>query len=1113
MPICPNCKKPTEAGMEFCQNCGHPLPSTGATAKRQGGMVECSKCHTLVAPGNAFCTNCRNPLPITVPTSYSDSSVRRATISVATILVMLGAGYAGYRHFFATKRVLVLDASFTPQLDPQATTTTTVVSDQATALSLGDGAGVTIPSGAFDAGTAVKLARAINTPASLGTSEALSPVYHVTAGPKDQSQPQEPVSLELPISQEMLHKAGAISPDEITISRWNGTDWIPIGSTVDLQQGKVSAPVSHFSDYGVRKSTRYETGPADIVLNPILHHDRRAGMVIPRGATVNGIVYSEGLRYMTVKSDGMEFGDGKGGFRKGEGAVNAKAVRRYLPDRRTDVELTENSFIVRVPVDTNLGEVRVTLSATDGRSEVASFTVVNPLVVIVDIDGFRQDLFHLLLESQPVHTNPDFGKFRGENIKKLVGNLTREINAGSLRVKQYARGRSLLETATIFPTVTAVGHAAIFTGTDPKFFGVAGNNWFDRTEGNPYGYMGYDTVDQLMITFLEAANNRIRSRPWNAHTVYEDANEQAGGVQSVVFENFYFGDKSKAAARWVSKSLVGGALYLPCKTTHISDLWMSQAASSWMHIRDFGAPTNEQAATIFAYRQSGMNPGIPWQELHKLGILTLYFAGLDHTGHEGTPSGLRHGGRSFLLKERQIDYMLQYVDPFLGDFLGMMSDVEYKNTTFVFIADHGQVDMIRPTGGSQEVHCFLSRQLVDQITCRGKLEELMYAFGYLPPSELQVFGSGLIPGAHTGVRRITHREATAEVGLNGGIAHIYLRRYRENGKIPPVRVTKILDDKLVLGAEIGSFEDWSRYPTWNQVLSVADRFRTWSESGLNAGVMQNVPEPPQYRKSIALILVRNAESGFIGDYQVFLGTNPQTNQYSVMPLKDFLQANSDPYMTHFEWSNPQRDAPFLADRIQRSNSAMSGDIILVPWYPDWYFDAKVLQGNHGGLNRFEFEVPFAAFRSGSGPKDLEHIQQLLTESVNLNGTKDRPAVTDLKKFVVELLKDPVRFEDSRSVETPISFCNTNWEDVDTKSARIRFGPCPAAGQMSGILEGPDYRSVPFAGSFDGAKLSIQPQAGSATEFKVVNSAKMNGTLTLSDSAGNPRTYSGNWSAF
>ena len=31
------------------------------------------------------------------------------------------------------------------------------------------------------------------------------------------------------------------------------------------------------------------------------------------------------------------------------------------------------------------------------------------------------------------------------------------------------------------PTVTGPGHASIYTGTTPKYHGICGNNWFDRT--------------------------------------------------------------------------------------------------------------------------------------------------------------------------------------------------------------------------------------------------------------------------------------------------------------------------------------------------------------------------------------------------------------------------------------------------------------------------------------------------------------------------------------------------------------------------------------------------------------------------------------------------------
>lgn len=88
------------------------------------------------------------------------------------------------------------------------------------------------------------------------------------------------------------------------------------------------------------------------------------------------------------------------------------------------------------------------------------------------------------------------------------------------------------------------------------------------------------------------------------------------------------------------------------------------------------------------------------------------------------------------------------------------------------------------------------------------------------------------------------------------------------------------------------------------------------------------------------------------------------------------------------------------------NGPVSGDVVLVPSYPDFYFETAPLNGDHGGLSREELTVPFALFRPGAGADDLAHVRRTALASLDLT-TKNRPAVTDLKAVVLALLGDPV----------------------------------------------------------------------------------------------------------
>jgi hypothetical protein len=173
---------------------------------------------------------------------------------------------------------------------------------------------------------------------------------------------------------------------------------------------------------------------------------------------------------------------------------------------------------------------------------------------------------------------------------------------------------------------------------------------------------------------------------------------------------------------------------------------------------------------------------------------------------------------------------------------------------------------------------------------------------------------------------------------------------------------------------------------------------TWNQSGWDTSAdLMSDEEPPEYRRSIELILIRNGNS----PYQVFRGG------FQSMPFRQWLSTDEGrQFLSKYGWNADERDADAVADRLERMNGPMSGDIILVPRYPDTYFEYAPLHGDHGGFYRAELEVPFVAVRSGAEKEDMEHIKSVLLGSIDMR-TKGRPAVTDAKAFILNILKDPV----------------------------------------------------------------------------------------------------------
>jgi predicted AlkP superfamily pyrophosphatase or phosphodiesterase len=68
------------------------------------------------------------------------------------------------------------------------------------------------------------------------------------------------------------------------------------------------------------------------------------------------------------------------------------------------------------------------------------------------------------------------------------------------------------------PTVTAIGHTSIYTGSVPSIHGIAGNDWTDKETGkNVYcttdesvNPVGTDNKDKEVILQKSLVNNRYR---------------------------------------------------------------------------------------------------------------------------------------------------------------------------------------------------------------------------------------------------------------------------------------------------------------------------------------------------------------------------------------------------------------------------------------------------------------------------------------------------------------------------------------------------------------------------------------------------------------------------
>jgi hypothetical protein len=279
-------------------------------------------------------------------------------------------------------------------------------------------------------------------------------------------------------------------------------------------------------------------------------------------------------------------------------------------------------------------------------------------------------------------------------------------------------------------------------------------------------------------------------------------------------------------------------------------------------------------------------------------LIMVYFMGLDHHSHLHGP-------------DTQASYLREVVDPQVGRLLDELAALNlFEGTLFVILSDHGQL----ATPGD------------DARTIR-----LGFPFG------LDLHAR---PGEDPNV--------DAVVGLNGGLAQVYLRH--RHG-------------------------EWSAVPRFEQdVLPVAQAFHEMNETGKYRQELQGTLE---------LILIRDAAgagSWEVG-YQAYLGDG------QTQPLADWLRDHP---------GYPYADA---ANRLKWAASSMSGDLILAARAEEgYYFGKPGLKGVHGSLHRGDSAavLTFALPSGSSAEVDWLHegVDRVIGDRCAAEGDR-QPSIADM----------------------------------------------------------------------------------------------------------------------
>lgn len=252
-------------------------------------------------------------------------------------------------------------------------------------------------------------------------------------------------------------------------------------------------------------------------------------------------------------------------------------------------------------------------------------------ILILNIDGLRQDVFHAALR------------------RKRLPNLARIV-------KRWVH----LDPFCPFPSVTFCSQSTIYTGLQPSQHGVTGNQFFDRFGGGSnstprfYAFDIGDTlaVDDALRVFCGSVGLLGELLPQETPTLYEVAARY--GLSSLTAYHML----GRGATTWIKPNLMdiarftkGGGL-LGLNAGRYDDLMVS--------------------GLIKALRANAL----PY-------IINAYFMGLDHHSHEHGPSVQP----DYLVEivDRQIGRLTAEMEN-----MGLL-----QNTLLVVVSDHGQVEVTR----------------------------------------------------------------------------------------------------------------------------------------------------------------------------------------------------------------------------------------------------------------------------------------------------------------------------------------------------------------------------------------------------------------------------------
>jgi len=440
------------------------------------------------------------------------------------------------------------------------------------------------------------------------------------------------------------------------------------------------------------------------------------------------------------------------------------------------------------------------------------------------------------------------------------------------------------------PSITFAAQASIFTGQHPGAHGIAGNESFDRLGRISSGHPRHFGFD---VGYTLAVDDAVR--------VFSDglASQFLSSDTPTLYEIASINGMTSAVA--YNMYARGADAWLPPSVVEIARFTKGKG--------QLGLEADEYDTGMLDRLIAHLDTG------NRADLLTVYFMGLDHHSHI-------HGPAS------QPAYLREVVDPQIGrllDALGTRGLLD--GAIFVLVSDHGQIEVAPDDRHSIRLGFPFDREL----------GHLFAALG------LDVHD---LPGEDPA--------CDAVMGLNGGLAHVYLHHRAGRWANPP----RYADD----------------------VLPVAEAFRQMNESG---------KYEESLRGSLDLILVRDAgREGWRGEYRVYVGDG-QTQSFA-----DYLAAH------------PELDYADAVNRIRLAASAMTGDLILAANGREGFYFGAPTTGVHGGLLPGESEVVLTFACPGGSPDEIAWLRETVAGVVAdrcANEGDRQPSVADMVPAALALM--------------------------------------------------------------------------------------------------------------